>query len=137
MPHTCRAIVVHCMDFRFAKGLAQYVADQGLAGDADIVGWAGAGKAFLDDTSKEFALLQVELSQKLHGITEIHVINHIDCGAYGGRTAFADDQAERAKHIADVQAVRELIVERFPKLAFHGYIASLLDSTVHVEKVSL
>jgi hypothetical protein len=137
MSHTARAIVVHCMDFRFAKGLAQYVADQGLVGDADIVGWAGAGKAFLDDTSKDFALLQVELSHKLHGITEVHVINHIDCGAYGGSKALGAFDQEHAFQVAELGKVRAVIAERFPHLTFVGHLARLNERGISVEKVTL
>lgn len=137
MSHSCRAIVVHCIDFRFVKGLAQYVAEQGLAGDADIAGWAGAGKAFLDPASKDFALLQVELSQKLHGIQEVHVVAHIDCGAYGGSKALGEYDKERAFQVAELTRVRAVIAERFPQLAFVGHLARLSEGGVSVEKVNL
>lgn len=137
MSHTCRAIVVHCMDFRFAKGLAQYVADQGLAGDADVVGWAGAGKAFLDAAGKDFALLQVELSHKLHGITEVHVINHIDCGAYGGSKTLGAYDQEHAFQLQELAKVQAVVRERFPQLTFVAHLAQLTDGGVTVEKVAV
>ncbi len=137
MSHTCRAIVVHCMDFRFAKGLAQYVVDQGLAGDADVVGWAGAGKAFLDDASKDFALLQVELSHKLHGISEVHVINHIDCGAYGGSKTLGAYDQEHTFQVQELVKVKAVVAERFPQLTFVAHLAQLTDGGVSVEKVAV
>jgi hypothetical protein len=124
------------MDFRFAKGLAQYVANQGLAGDADIVGWAGAGKAFLDPASKDFALLQVELSQKLHGTTEVHVINHIDCGAYGGSKTLGAIDQEQTFQIAELGKVKALLAERFPHLSFVAHLARLTEAGISVEKVT-
>ena len=137
MSHTCRAIVIHCMDFRFTKGLAQYVADQGLVGDADIVGWAGAGKAFLDPASQDFALQQVELSHKLHGMIEVHVINHIDCGAYGGSKTLGAYDQEHAFQVAELGKVKAVLKARFPHLTFVAHLARLTEAGVSVEKVAL
>lgn len=106
-------------------------------GDADFVGWAGSGKAFLDPAGQAFVMQQVALSTKLHATREVHVVNHLDCGAYGGSKVFLDRHAEHAKHVADLQAVKALLHERFPQLEFHGYLASLQDGTVTVEKLTL
>lgn len=125
------------MDFRFIKGLTQYLADQGLAGNADLVGWAGAGKAFLDPASKDFALLQVELSHKLHGISEVHVINHIDCGAYGGSKTLGAYNQEHEFQIGELKKVKAVLAERFPHLQFVGYLAKLEDRDISVEKVAV
>lgn len=137
MSHTCRAIVVHCMDFRFINGLTAFFTERGLFGDADLVGWAGAGKAFLDDASREFALKQVELSHALHGTTEVHVVAHIDCGAYGGSAALGAYDQERAFQIQELAKVKAIIADRFPQLVFVGYLAQLADGGVSVENVDL
>lgn len=125
------------MDFRFIRQLTEFFNTEGHMGDADFVGWAGAGQAFLDPAGKDFVTHQVGLSMKLHATREVHVVNHLDCGAYGGSKAFPDRHAERAKHVADLQAVKALLHERFPQLAFYGYLASLQDGTVSVEKLVL
>lgn len=137
MSHGCRSIIIHCMDFRFIRQLTDYFNQEGHMGDADFVGWAGAGQAFLNPAGKDFALRQVELSVKLHATREVHIVNHLDCGAYGGSKAFPDRHAEHDKHVADLQTVQALIHERFPQLTFYGYLASLQDGTVSVEKLML
>lgn len=134
MSHGCRSLIIHCMDFRFIRQLTEYFQAAGHMGDADFVGWAGSGKAFLDPLGKDFVLQQVTLSTKLHDTREVHIVNHLDCGAYGGAKAFPD---RHAKHVADLSAVKALLAERFPQLAFTGYIASLQDGTVSVEKLDV
>lgn len=130
MSHTCTSLVVHCMDFRFEKALFEYFNEKHLLGDADIVGWAGAGKAFLDPETQEFALKQVELSHKLHGMCNIHIIQHRDCGGYGGSAKFENKDAEAAFHKDQVARIQSLIAEKFPEVSFrvHGYFAELSDA---------
>jgi len=137
MSHTCRSLIIHCMDFRFIRQLTDYFAKAGHLGNADFVGWAGAGKAFLDPAGRDFVMHQVELSKQLHNIDEVHVVNHLDCGAYGGSKAFPDQTVERAKHLADLKAVRQTIQQRFPHLEVFGYLASLSGDAVTVEKLTL
>lgn len=129
MSHTCTSLVVHCMDFRFEKALFDYLDAQHFLGDADIVGWAGAGKAFLDPETQSFALKQVELSHKLHGMCNIHVIQHRDCGGYGGSKIFENRDAEFAFHVDEVKKIRALIQQKFPDVSFTvtGYFAEMSE----------
>lgn len=134
--HKCKGLVIHCMDFRFGDSLAEFLRTEKLLGDADIVGWAGAGKAFLDPESKDFALRQVELSRKLHGMEEVHVIQHVDCGAYGGSTTFEDTTTEEAFQKAQITEVRAVITEKFPDIRVFGYFAHKNGNGIHYTPVN-
>ena len=56
-----------------------------------------------------FILDQIELSVKLHGICEVYLINHEDCGAYGAEGTFE-------KHKKDLLFAKRIIGEKYPKL---------------------
>lgn len=135
MTHTCKALVVHCMDFRFEQGMFEFLTSQGLLGQADIVGWAGAGKAFLNDKSQEFALEQVELSHKLHSMSEVHIIQHMDCGGYGGSEQFENHEKEYEFQEGQIQSITSVIKNRFPGLQVYGYIADKHGDVVDITPV--
>jgi carbonic anhydrase len=77
MSHHCQAIVVCCIDFRFQKFIRQWT-DENLKGKTfDLVGYAGSTKDL--DT----ILGQIDISVSLHHISQVVLIHHEECGAYG------------------------------------------------------
>jgi len=100
--HSCRALVVSCMDFRLRKYLRKWTT-QTIKGGFDRVAIAGGVK------NLPFILDQVELSHKLHHIDEVYLINHEDCGAYGEEGSFL-------KHKKDLLFAKRIIEEKFPQL---------------------
>ncbi len=125
MSHTCRSLVLHCMDFRFAKDLKKFMEDHGLLGDADEVAFAGAAKNFLDEESKVFAMRQIELANRLHHVREVHLMNHTDCGAYGGQSAFGTSEDERDAHLRDLHAAAQSITQTHPDIQVHCWLAHI------------
>lgn len=123
--------MLHCIDFRFGKAIKDYLADRGLLGDCDIVSVAGAAKniaAPQKETDLEFVLRQIDISTRLHGITTVILMNHTDCGAYGGRSAFSSDDEEKEKHASDMQKAREIILSRYPDLRVKKILARIKES---------
>lgn len=128
MPHHCKALVFHCIDFRFGKAIEKYLEEKNLLGDCDIVAAAGAVKNLVSPKEKsdaEFVLRQIGISKKLHEIQEVMLINHTDCGAYGGASAFTDDSEEFAKHSEDLKKAKEMIREEFPDLGIRMTVARI------------
>jgi len=118
--HTCTALILHCMDFRLGKPIKQYLQERGLLGDCDIVSIAGASKNIArptEPTDREFALRQIRTSVRLHEIKKVIVMNHTDCGAYGGRSSPEDRESQ---HIADMKSAKLAIqnICRTVNLAF-------------------
>ncbi len=114
MKHTCEAAVLHCIDFRLAQALEEYKKSQNIIGDCDVISVAGAVGNIVNpkqESDREFVLRQLGLSKKLHDIKKIILINHTDCGAYGGAAAFPSKEEERAKHEADLHAAKELVLQ--------------------------
>jgi len=128
------------MDFRLQKALKTHMEEQQLLGDADVVSMAGAAKNFLDANVQATALRQVEISKTLHGMKEVHLINHTDCGAYGGKAAFDGDEAEHRKHVEDMTSAAQVIHDAFPELTVVKWLAHLEgeghEQTVRFEQIA-
>jgi len=116
------------MDFRFMKGVRNYLDAHNMVGDCDLVSIAGAAKNIADPASeseREFLLKQIMLSHKLHNMKRLVLMNHLDCGAYGGSAAFENPAAEKAKHTADLKKAAEIIKNTYPDVEVCLAIASL------------
>lgn len=135
--HTCKALIIHCMDFRLMEPIFSYLKKRGLVGMCDEVSLAGAIKSIADDPNgpvSQTLLKQIELSKALHHIDTVILMNHTDCGAYGGHAAFASLTEEREKHTQDMRAVRNHITSRFPELTVETVLADI-DIGVHFSAV--
>ena len=132
--HKCKALVLHCMDFRFKPRIHEFLTGEGIMGDFDDVSVAGACKNFVspqNDAEREFMLRQIEISRRLHGIGEVILMNHTDCGAYGGRAAFESLEAEHRKHAEDMEASKKMILERWPELKVKKILIKLVADGHH------
>ena len=140
MKHECSSILFRCMDFRFEPAITDWLKKEGLLGDVDIVSIAGAVKTFLTPKTPaeaEFAMRHVEISQNLHHSKNVVLMNHLDCGAYGGRKAFASDEEEKTKHVADMRAAKDAISAKFPEYTFRLVLAHIDErGTVGFEEIT-
>lgn len=118
--HECHNLVIHCMDFRLQDDIWWWLKSQGITGDSDIVSLAGAVKDLVSPEVEEYRkclLKQIRISRELHGMKRVVLMNHTDCGAYGGRKAFEGDIAkEEKKHIEDMKNAAIIIKNEFPDL---------------------
>ena len=110
--HHCQAIVIHCIDFRFQKALNEWLGRRFGPYDFDRVSLAGGVFDFYT------ILKQVEISDRLHKIQKVILINHEDCGAYG-----AAGNPER--HAADLREAERKIEALFPHLDVEIYYMHL------------
>lgn len=110
MPHNCKYLISHCIDFRLGKPLKKYLEDKGILGQCDLVSAAGGVK------NTDFLLGQIEISVNLHQIKEVILINHTDCGAYGGSKNFEFFEKERDFHIQEMEKARDLVLAKYPDL---------------------
>lgn len=110
--HTCDALVVCCIDFRFQKFIRDFT-NRELAGKSfDLVGFAGSTKEL------ETILKQLEISVKLHDIKQVFFIHHEECGAYGV-------QSTPQNHRRDLLKAKEIILEKYSKLEVLTYYVHL------------
>lgn len=119
--HKIDDLVVSCIDYRFRAKISNWI-DTNLKGEADIVAIAGVSKAIIEDSSQKIAMNQLRIAKELHGVTNIHLIDHIDCGAYGGSKEFKNKDDEIAMHEERLKEAAEIIEDHFPDLTVHAYI---------------
>ena len=106
------AVVVHCIDFRFQKYIDPWL--QKHFGHDNYNRVSLAGGVFDIET----ILKQVEISDKLHKIKKVILINHEDCGAYG-------DAGNYDRHKSDLDEAKRKIGALFPDLDVETYYLHL------------
>lgn len=132
MGHTTQGALLTCIDFRFQEAFPQYMKQKGIEG-YDRISVAGATKAFMDpkpESETEFVLNQFDISVGLHKVQDIVLMNHEDCGAYGGRDAFDSANAEHDTHFDHMEKTASLLKERFPEVNVHTVWARIDDEGV-------
>jgi len=130
--HTAKAIVVRCMDFRTITSLHDHLISLGLKDQYDLVSIAGAAKNLVDPvepTDPQFFLRQISIAQSLHQVTQVILINHMDCGAYGS-VKFANKEEERKRHESDLKKAKEIIERHFPGITVKTVLANFVPATV-------
>jgi hypothetical protein len=110
------------MDFRITlTKLATMLQGIGYSeGTYDIVSVAGSAKDCLSASPEEVAYLfkQIELSSRLHCVSEVVILLHDNCGAYG----IADAHQEHETETSDLDKIVNLINQKFPQLKVKAYI---------------
>ncbi|MBI4127944.1 MAG: hypothetical protein HY459_02640 [Parcubacteria group bacterium] len=126
--HTHDAILM-CIDFRFSQAVPALVREQFGAEAFDIIALAGAAKQIVDDPDG-IAIEQLKLSKKLHDIKRIFLVNHYDCGAYGGNKAFSSWEAFRARHAEDLRKAVVIVTEAIPGIEVVPLIAEVKNGQI-------
>ena len=112
MDHTCDALVVGCIDFRFIQYIQDFL-DTELAGKTfDVVGYPGATKDW------DAVVRAIEVSERLHHPRQLLLINHEDCGAYGV-------EGTPWRHEADLHKARKAVLSKYPDVQVDLYYLHL------------
>lgn len=110
--HSCQALVITCIDFRFQEYINGWIEENFSPGTYDRVALAGGVKEF------EIISAQIEISKSLHHIKKAVLINHEDCGAYG-------EEGHIDRHVEDLQTAGKQIKEKIPDLEVETYYLKL------------
>ncbi len=117
--HTCDAIVICCIDFRFQKYIRNWT-DINLADKTfDLVGFAGVTKDL------PIVLNQIDISVRLHHISEVDIIHHEECGAYGA-------ESTPEKHVDELHKAYQQIHTKYPDLTINLFYLKLDGTFVSV-----
>lgn len=109
--YQAQACVLWCLDSRFKKALDEFVKNQGWE-HFDLIKLAGGAKNLVSpekETDRDFVLRQIECSLRLHHTEKIILMNHLDCGAYGGSKNFTNETVEKEFLIADLREAQEFL----------------------------
>jgi hypothetical protein len=129
------ALLLSCIDYRLTGKVSDYMTAQGLAGKYDQTILAGAALGAVThkypDWGRTFRQ-HLGIAIELHGIHEVIVIDHRDCGAYKvilGHDYARDPAAETRIHAEMLHRLRREILHEHPKLGVRlGLMA--LDGSV-------
>jgi carbonic anhydrase len=139
MAHHCKHLLIRCIDFRLATGIKNYLETNNLLGDCDVLSIAGAIKGLAspkDPYEKEFIMGQIDISVGLHAISEITLVNHLDCGAYGGSSKFASLDLERNFHIDEMKTAKDIILQKYPTLKVKMVLAKIMpEGNLEMEEI--
>jgi carbonic anhydrase len=136
-----KAIMLSCMDYRLPDETVALMNKNGLENEYDHIVLAGASLGVVADQLKEWRPAfwdQVGLAVKLHGIEEVIVVDHRDCGAYKlvlGADAVATPELELAVHTETLKAFAAQVREKHPELAVQAYLLAL-DGTAETIDVA-
>jgi len=115
--YTAEACIVWCFDDRFTGLLNEFAKSRGY-GNYDLVKIAGGAKALASPESEPdrlFLLKQIRVSINLHGAKRVILMCHEDCGAYGGKQAFANDEEESEKIRDDLKEAAHILKNNLPE----------------------
>ncbi|MDD5489884.1 MAG: hypothetical protein PHP25_04375 [Candidatus Moranbacteria bacterium] len=133
--HSCEAVVLACIDFRFWKETMKFVEEELGINTYDFPKMPGAAKAINDCQSETDVPLQcIGVPCDLHHAQKIVIINHADCGAYGGSAEFNGDlEAEQKFHEGELKKAKEKILTQYPGKEIILAYAKLTDGGESVE----
>ena len=134
MAHYCEAALITCEDFRLhqRKDGRNYIAEfiRTLGEDCDLITRGGGVQDMVRPAEQGYCdclLRDAEVSAKLHDATNIYLVNHEDCGAYGDMD-FSSKQEEYGQHLEDLKKAKEVILKKFPDKNVQLYFAALEGS---------
>lgn len=121
--HHWDVLALSCIDGRFTKRAIEFVGRK--AGNVfDYRTEVGCTKAIIDselDRTRFFNVVHVAL--RLHSIKEIWLIDHMDCGAYGGSKEHSDCDTEKEFHITKLDEAAKIITAKFPQITVKKFYA--------------
>lgn len=133
--HSCEAAVLGCIDFRFRKAFSRFV-HEGLGIEHfDQAGVPGGAKTINDNHDLAHACLSVPC--ELHDAQKLILINHADCGAYGGLKRFAGNKdEEEAFHRQELLKAKASLAKEYPDKEIITVFAKL-DDEQHIQFIKV
>ena len=115
--YSADACIVWCFDDRFTKLLNEFVKSREY-NNYDLVKVAGGAKSLAspeNEAERLFLLKQIRTSINLHNAKSVILMCHEDCGAYGGKKAFENDENEKEKICLDLKEAEHILKNNLPK----------------------
>jgi len=132
--HHCKAVLLTCIDFRFWREVVDFTETELQIQDFDFPSLPGAAKAINESINSDITSQCISVPCDLHHAERIIMVNHADCGAYGGSVKFDGDiEAEQKFHENELQKSKEKILEKYPNKEVILIYAKLVDEGDNVE----
>lgn len=136
--HGCQAIVIHCGDHRLQRnpvhGIFHDALEEHFPNGFDLELNPGGVKTIVDGGPElEHLLSRIRVYIALHGPTVICLIQHEDCGAYGGSSRFPSFEDEVASHTKELKVAAETISRPLPDKTVRMFIVRLSGELLPIE----
>lgn len=131
LPSQPKVLVLSCIDFRFFDYEQTFLKENNLKNQYDWTALAGASLALTGFPHAEDATAfwdQLALSEQLHHIKKVIIIDHQDCGAYAKKidaNLSKDPEREKQIHRQYLTKAHQEILKRYPQLEIELYLATL------------
>lgn len=132
--HHCEAVVLSCIDFRFWKEITEFVEKELKIISYDFPSLPGAAKAInACQNNQELAMRCIGIPVDLHQVKKAIIVNHWDCGAYGGSKSFESPERELEFHQEELKKAKEKIKSEYPQLEVITILAKISDDKKRIE----
>ena len=130
--------IVRCMDGRLNKHIAKLMLLHKIPEDHDLISLPGGCRDLVDPESLASRALK-DVSLDLHAVEHTLLVQHTDCGAYGGRAKCgANEAADLVFQVKELQKAIAAIQERHPKLKITAILIHILDDgTADIQQVQV
>ena len=133
--YKAKAIVITCMDFRLIDDAVLFFNSIGLNNNYDEFVLAGASLGYNQTVYSAWTETfdkHIELAEQLHDITEVIVIDHMQCGAYKifYNLPSISRPDEIALHNENFIKFKQKINQKYPQLTVITYLMDLDGSIV-------
>lgn len=123
-------LVLSCMDFRLIDDLVYALDDMGYNNDYNNIILAGASLGYTQtvyDSWRKTVDDHIELSQELHNISQIIVVDHMMCGAYKILYNKPDltREEELELHKENFIKFKKLMKSKYPELKVSTHIIDI------------
>lgn len=123
-----KALTHRCIDPRVVEPESRFAEELNLTGQR--YGSAAGGGV----KDKEHMLKQLGIAVEHGLIEEVHLFNHTDCKAYGGREAFGSEEEEYNHHLQELRDAKALILQKYPHLKVHIYLM-VIGEAAEIEEI--
>lgn len=128
MSHQAEAVALTCIDYRFRKAIHEFF-DKELGLDrVDHKSDAGGVKQIVEKgETGDWIFANFDIAFNLHGVNKVIIMNHQDCGAYGGSKAFPSKDEEIKFQESQLRQASEFIKDKYPEKSIEAYLALISD----------
>lgn len=135
--HNCDAVVLSCIDFRFWRETVEFVEQELNIKSFDFPSLPGAAKAINECVDGDISMSCIGVPCDLHHVKKIVIVNHQDCGAYGGSSKFQNDEEEQKFHEEELKKAKNKLLDKYPDKEYILVYAKLADNGENIEFVTV
>lgn len=135
MSHKADAVVLSCIDYRFRKSLVKFLEHDLNLKDYDHKSDGGGVQQIVEEGMvQDWILKNFEIAFDLHNVDRVILVNHEDCGAYGGSKAHPSREKEISFHEGELKKAVGILGKKYPHKQIEGYLA-MLGNEISFKKI--